>query len=337
MGYSVLKIKKLKTSTALINRQSHDYRTKEVLNADKDKSPENKVIIENQYGTYEDAYNAKINESPAYKYYKPRCDAVKALDVMLTFSHESIGKIDMEQWEELSVKWLKDTFGADNVVSVVEHNDEQTPHLHAIVIPMHNERLNASEYVGSPAKMSALQSSYGKAVEPVGLKRGLKYSVAKQEVLKAFYAKVNEAYEKELPEVERKESAVEYRNRVNEEYQKLAFRCLNLEQKLEQAQNRGSTLSLTEKIELREEVSKANEENTEIKNLIEEIERERPNFPVVQALEAISKADEYAESHPEDKDNVVNLYRTMGNIIQWDEKEKAKRKQKEADESLEKK
>lgn len=34
------------------------------------------------------------------------------------------------------MKWLKDTFGSENLVSCVLHLDEKTPHLHATIVPI---------------------------------------------------------------------------------------------------------------------------------------------------------------------------------------------------------
>lgn len=40
-----------------------------------------------------------------------------------------------ERWIELNVRWLKETFG-DRLVSVVEHVDEEHPHIHAFILPL---------------------------------------------------------------------------------------------------------------------------------------------------------------------------------------------------------
>jgi cob(I)alamin adenosyltransferase len=40
-----------------------------------------------------------------------------------------------ERWVELNVRWLKTTFG-DRLVSVIEHVDEEHPHIHAFILPL---------------------------------------------------------------------------------------------------------------------------------------------------------------------------------------------------------
>ena len=42
----------------------------------------------------------------------------------------------LNSWIDANLKWLKDTFGEENLVSCVLHMDEKTPHLHATVVPI---------------------------------------------------------------------------------------------------------------------------------------------------------------------------------------------------------
>lgn len=64
----------------------------------------------------------------------------KAIRIILTGSHEQMMKIEqsgkLDKWTDANLKWLRDTFGEDNVVSCVLHMDEKTPHLHATVVPI---------------------------------------------------------------------------------------------------------------------------------------------------------------------------------------------------------
>lgn len=50
-------------------------------------------------------------------------------------SDDLAAREDYERWVELNVRWLKDTFG-DQLVSVIEHTDEEHPHLHAFILPL---------------------------------------------------------------------------------------------------------------------------------------------------------------------------------------------------------
>ena len=42
----------------------------------------------------------------------------------------------LDNWIDANLKWLKGTFGEENLVSCVLHMDEKTPHLHATVVPI---------------------------------------------------------------------------------------------------------------------------------------------------------------------------------------------------------
>jgi len=62
----------------------------------------------------------------------------KAIRIILTGTHEQMMKIAQEgklgNWIDANLKWLRETFGSENLVSCVLHMDEKTPHLHATVV-----------------------------------------------------------------------------------------------------------------------------------------------------------------------------------------------------------
>ena len=64
----------------------------------------------------------------------------KAIRVILTGTHEQMMEIAnggrLDSWIDANLKWLKDTFGEENLVSCVLHMDEKTPHLHATIVPI---------------------------------------------------------------------------------------------------------------------------------------------------------------------------------------------------------
>jgi hypothetical protein len=64
----------------------------------------------------------------------------KAIRIILTGTHEQMMKIaddgKLDKWIDANMKWLKDTFGSENLVSCVLHLDEKTPHLHATIVPI---------------------------------------------------------------------------------------------------------------------------------------------------------------------------------------------------------
>lgn len=65
---------------------------------------------------------------------------VRVIRVMLTGTQEDMQHIVQEgrlkAWCADNLEWLRQTFGAENVVSAVLHMDEATPHIHAAVVPI---------------------------------------------------------------------------------------------------------------------------------------------------------------------------------------------------------
>lgn len=94
------------------------------------------------------------------------------------------GEYEMERltsWETASIEWLKSTFGED-VVHIATHVDEQTPHLHAVIVPTYEKKTKrrscrqvshhkhpAFEGYGS---FERLHDSYAQAVGHLSIERG---------------------------------------------------------------------------------------------------------------------------------------------------------------------
>lgn len=77
-------------------------------------------------------------------------------------------KDNFEKWKKDTVEWVQKTHGK-NVVNLVLHMDEKTPHMHLIVVPIVNKKLTAKQYF-TPTTARKWQDSYAKAT---GLKRGI--------------------------------------------------------------------------------------------------------------------------------------------------------------------
>lgn len=209
----VLGIKKLKTPQRLEKAFRHNYRKVEVPNADPEKKHLNEELVALAAKSYYAAYLDIIKGFER----QPRKDAVKAIDVLLTYGKGDV-TFDEDSWKRENIRWLWDTFGFENVISAVLHKDETTPHIHAIVVPVASGRLNASHFLGGKNAMSDLQTSYASYMAQFGLERGLRNSRARHVDIKRFYAVLNAELAKELPHPEIGESAAAYRDRANEFY-----------------------------------------------------------------------------------------------------------------------
>lgn len=225
MGYCFLSLQKVKTLGQLKSKFNHNYRVADVENADPMLKHLNKNLIQCQLmdGTkadYATAWNERIDNLDYYKNHKVYANAVKAMEIVMTFSRED--NIDIDAWQKKNIAWLEKTFnvagdGRSNIMDVTYHADEPgNVHLHAIVIPIdENGHLNASRFTNGSRVMSEMQSSYARDMEEFGLERGLKGSKAKHKDIRKFYAELNRSIES-VPEPEQGESAYEYKKRVLE-------------------------------------------------------------------------------------------------------------------------
>ena len=139
----------------------------------------------------------------------------------------------LDSWIDANLKWLRDTFGEDNLVSCVLHMDEKTPHLHATVVPIvtgervrrkregekkyetkSGPRLSADD-VMRRTKLHEYQNSYAAAMKPFGLQRGIVGSTAKHQANSDYYRQQVIRYEEDIAKLQADvEKAQEGRNTI---------------------------------------------------------------------------------------------------------------------------
>ena len=112
-----------------------------------------------------------------------RKDAVRALSLVFTGTHEDMKAIEadpekLQGWLKANYQFVAQEFGKENVVRLVLHLDEKTPHLHAVVVPLVEGKLTAKKLLGNKKDMSARQDRYAQAMAPFGLLRGVRGSKA---------------------------------------------------------------------------------------------------------------------------------------------------------------
>jgi hypothetical protein len=111
--------------------------------------------------------------------------------------------------------------------------DETTPHIHAMIIPVVDGKLNAKKLIGGPAGLRKHQESYAKAMVPLGLEARTKYSVAKHEDIKKFYTAINDAIVEKLPAPLQHESVEDYFERAQGYFEKRNLQNLGKQRELE--------------------------------------------------------------------------------------------------------
>ena len=190
------------------------------VNADANRTQLNRELIAFPAGVKNrtDAIQFRIIHAGLHrKVGKNQC---KAIRIILTGTHEQMMKIQdsgrLDKWTDANLKWLRETFGEDNLVSCVLHMDEKTPHLHATVVPIvTTERLRkkregekkyetksgprlSADDVMRRGKLHEYQNSYAAAMKPFGLQRGIVGSTAKHQANSEYYKQQVSRYEEDI-------------------------------------------------------------------------------------------------------------------------------------------
>jgi len=191
--YAILRVAKLKTMGEIGALGHHNERTRDTPNADAERLQEN-VRLAGSGDWMADAQR-RLDDAPMI-----RSDAVLGIEHVMTASRDFYAHGDeqeratrLAEWTERSMAWLRERYGDANIVAAVLHKDELTPHIQALVVPINDAgRLSAYTYTGGREKLGAMQDSYARAMEPFGLERGVRGSVAVHETIKEWYAKIEQ-------------------------------------------------------------------------------------------------------------------------------------------------
>ena len=187
MAYAIMRCKKLASGGSVASSLKHCYRDRETPNADAARTPDN----EHHGAKSTDEAMGKLREMLPTK---RRKDAVLVVEYLMTASPEWWQQATPKQQAEFFEKskdWLAKKYGADRIVVATIHRDETSPHLSAFVVPLTQDgRLSAKEFIGDRAQMTLDQTTYAKAVEHLGLERGIRGSRARHQSIRAHYAAI---------------------------------------------------------------------------------------------------------------------------------------------------
>lgn len=227
MSYAFVDIQKVKSFGQLSAKNTHNCRLTDIDNVISELSGNNEDLVplpqkDGHTMSYVEAWNQRMKDVTGGQNRNVRKNAVLAYEVVLTYSRDE--SIDVERWKQENVKWLKKIFDVapdkkSNILHMVYHADETgNVHCHAIIVPIDNRgHLNAKYFTNGSKAMSALQTSYGEAMKPLGLQRGVAGSSARHQDIRKMYATLNNAIT--LPEVQQGETAKSYKERVEEDIQ----------------------------------------------------------------------------------------------------------------------
>ena len=289
MGYAVLHIDKARGNDSAMS--AHIERTFVPNNVDASRTHLNRDLVQFPANVTNrtEAITHRIATAGIYR--KVADNQVKALRFILSGSHEDMLQLEsdgrLEEWCHSTMQWLYTTFGKANVVAATLHADEETPHIHATVVPIvTGERRKAKQEAENgkrkyktkknkirlcaddlltPKKLEEYQTSYAEQMRPFGLSRGVQGSEAKHRTNMEYYKELlKETKQKQLEEEELIQKVRELEKQAgklrvkgtlyslfgNSELDKAEQRIEELEQEVKRQQH----LSEKEKAEIRKEV-----------------------------------------------------------------------------------
>lgn len=201
--FAILRTKKIKDYTHFSKTMQHNLRTKHANNVDASKSKDN-IIYYQHIGNVDELKAYYDNLS-----IKERANSVKAMEFVFTASPEFFEKAnreELEAWKKEQVAFAKREWG-DQLQFLVLHNDEKSPHFHAIVsceeTKTHKYKNQKGEFFKKVTSLNArkynreylreLQTRYAKTNKRFGLSRGIKNSSVRHVELKEFQYNVRKA------------------------------------------------------------------------------------------------------------------------------------------------
>jgi hypothetical protein len=194
MPYQIYRTEKLKHGGNIGASGAHMARSRPTANADP--SIKNRIIVgtSDPAGDVSRLVPAKDARDAKGKLLRT-AQSVQAIEIFIGTSPEWWDKATpemAEDWVRSSAQWLAKEYGRDNIAHLQVHYDESTPHLTGFIVPLdENGRLNAKKWLGTRASLRRQQSECAKAVEHLGLERGIEGSQAQHQAVKRHYAQIN--------------------------------------------------------------------------------------------------------------------------------------------------
>jgi len=191
-SFAIMRWNKLKTQVQAKAATGHNNRQYVVSNADAQAPHPNVEFVNHTQQDYWDLANERIKEIVTRTV---RSDAIRAMEVILTgspevFTRDEQGRAtdySQSQWAQDNLDFLKKTFGEKNVISCTLHQDEKSPHFHAVIVPITaDNRLSAKELF-NPVTMRGYQTAYAEAMQPHGMTRGVEHSQAVHQPMQRMY------------------------------------------------------------------------------------------------------------------------------------------------------
>lgn len=188
---AICRVAKVKGAGSIGGKSEHNYRQGHVPNADPERKHLNHEYVLN-YENLGKAIQARIEHAGVQRI---RHDAVKGMEFILSASPErfkrdergqTVGDYREHPWVKANLDFMKQQYGP-NLVAFTLHQDEKTPHIHAIVVPITADNRLCAKELFTPKTLRQLQTDYAQAMKPFGLERGIEGSRAQHVEMKHIY------------------------------------------------------------------------------------------------------------------------------------------------------
>jgi hypothetical protein len=197
MSYAIIRVAKIKTAQQASAKTAHNYREHSLSNVDQDAPHPNREYLNAGKQDYGELADQRIGQVVQRKV---RADQVRAVEVIMTGSPEAFKRDEngramdysKSKWAQDNLHFLQKKYGKENVISFTLHQDEKTPHVHAVIVPITpNGRLAAKELF-TPQTLRELQTEYAQAMAPHGMERGIEHSQTKHQAQRRVYGQADQ-------------------------------------------------------------------------------------------------------------------------------------------------
>jgi hypothetical protein len=192
MSKCILRVAKITSQGSATGKTEHNYRLTQVPNANPQRKHLNQEYLNEGEKNIWVLATERIEQAGVKT---PRKDAVRGMEFLITaspeaFQRDGAGMVQDDYrntaWVADNLNFLKRTYGA-NLVAFTLHQDEKTPHIHAVVVPITADgRLSAKELF-NPKTLKSLQTDYAKVMSKHGIERGIEGSRARHQTMKQIY------------------------------------------------------------------------------------------------------------------------------------------------------
>ena len=337
MGYAVLHLDKAKGADS--GMSAHIERTIHPKNADPSRTHLNRELIQFPNGVTNRTQAIQHRLDTAGLKRKIANNQVRAIRILLTGTHEDMMQIEKEgrldEWCQDNIDWLQKTYGADNVVSIVLHMDESTPHLHATVVPIvHTERQRkkkeqevkrtyrkkslaprlCADDVMSRANLKRYQNTYAEVMQKYGLQRGIEGSEAQHISTHEYYRSLM-AQGKDIQEDV--EALLKQKEQAEQELSKIKS-----EKKIEELKN---TATMTATTALKgvnsllgsNKISRLEKENEQLKGVVKQRDSQIVKLQADMQQQNESHASDMRYTKLQMQSAINDKQRTIDKILRW--------------------